>query len=274
MNKLTERDKHYLIDILGMKTGYVLNFTNSTFEQFFQKFNIDINSRKYKKTDGDSKGKRMREFLNIEDNITVAQVLSELLDLYEALCETKEIRTKNENSLRKCREIVLKLSGEKDKPSDSEESKFLKQEFSTVNLDKLPVEQTLIHILKSRMEEATRAFEAKAYLSVIFMCGSTLEGVLLGVAFNSSTKFKESSKAPKNKQEQIDKWTLFDLIEVATDVGYLTLDVQKFSHGLRDFRNYIHPYAQLQSKFSPSEHTAKICLQVLKAAIASLTSER
>ncbi len=45
-------------------------------------------------------------------------------------------------------------------------------------------------------------------------------------------------------------------------------------HGLRDFRNYIHPYEQMVSGFTPDDHTAKVCFQVLKAALASLAGER
>ena len=44
-------------------------------------------------------------------------------------------------------------------------------------------------------------------------------------------------------------------------------DVKKFSHALRDFRNYIHPYQQMSIGFQPDEHTARICFQVLKAAL-------
>ena len=61
---------------------------------------------------------------------------------------------------------------------------------------------------------------------------------------------------------------------MAHDIGLLKPDVQKFSHGLRDFRNYIHPYEQLTSGFTPDEHTAKVCLQVLKAALADMAGER
>ena len=64
------------------------------------------------------------------------------------------------------------------------------------------------------------------------------------------------------------------LIDVACEIGFLKIDVKKFSHALRDFRNYIHPYQQFSSKFTPDSHTAKICFQVLKAAIADLNSER
>ena len=69
-------------------------------------------------------------------------------------------------------------------------------------------------------------------------------------------------------------WKLAELIDVACELGYLRLDVKKFSHTLRDFRNYIHPYEQMSSGFSPDKHTAEICLQVLRAAIASLSGAR
>ena len=48
-------------------------------------------------------------------------------------------------------------------------------------------------------------------------------------------------------------------------------DVKKFSHALRDFRNYIHPFQQMASQFNPDQHTAKICWQVLQAAITQLS---
>ena len=50
-------------------------------------------------------------------------------------------------------------------------------------------------------------------------------------------------------------WRKF--INVAYEIGLLKLDVQKLSHGLRDFRNYIHPYQQMASGFKPDEHTAQ-----------------
>ena len=69
-------------------------------------------------------------------------------------------------------------------------------------------------------------------------------------------------------------WKLAELIDVAHDIGLLKPDVQNFSHGLRDFRNYIHPYQQMASGFKPDEHTAKVYFQVLKAALADVAGDR
>jgi uncharacterized protein with HEPN domain len=66
-------------------------------------------------------------------------------------------------------------------------------------------------------------------------------------------------------------WTLNDFINIARDLNLVGEDVKKFSHALRDFRNYIHPYQQMSSGFNPDGHTAKICWQVLQAAITQLS---
>ena len=62
-----------------------------------------------------------------------------------------------------------------------------------------------------------------------------------------------------------------NFIDVSHKLGFLGLDVKKYSHSLRDFRNYIHPYQQMASRFNPDIETAKISWQVLKAAIIDLS---
>jgi hypothetical protein len=102
------------------------------------------------------------------------------------------------------------------------------------------------------------------------LAGSTLEGIFLGLAISCPQIFNSTNASPKDnagKVKQFHEWTLSGFIDVAKELGLIQYDTQKFSHSLRDFRNYIHPFEQLSSGFSPREHTAKICLQVLKAAI-------
>ena len=61
---------------------------------------------------------------------------------------------------------------------------------------------------------------------------------------------------------------------MANDIGLLQQDVKTFSHGLREFRNYIHPEQQMSSGFKPDKHTAELCFQTLKAALAGVSGER
>ena len=74
------------------------------------------------------------------------------------------------------------------------------------------------------------------------------------------------------KVKQFPDWTLNNFIDVAHEVGLLAEDVKKYSHTLRDFRNYIHPYEQMSSGFNPDKYTAKISWQVLKVALFQLAS--
>jgi hypothetical protein len=157
--------------------------------------------------------------------------------------------------------------------SDSEDE-FLKREFKDVSVSKAGMEGVVSEILQQRIREIERCFPACAYLSVILLAGSTLEGLLLGIAIKYPKQFntsKSSPKDPNGKVKQFHEWSLSSFIDVARDLGLIQYDTHKFSHSLRDFRNYIHPFQQMSSGFSPREHTAKICLQVLKAAIYEIS---
>ena len=111
---------------------------------------------------------------------------------------------------------------------------------------------------------------------MIFLCGSSLEGILLNAATQNPKIFNTSKSAPQrdNKVKQFHEWTLNELINVAHDVDLISVDVKKFSHALRDFRNYIHPLEQAGQGFKPDYHTARISWQVLQAAISNLSRAR
>lgn len=157
-----------------------------------------------------------------------------------------------------------------------EEYSFLNQEFKDLNLDNLNLENVVTEALHYRISEIEKCFSAEAPLSVILLAGSTLEGILLGVAIKYPRQFNSSKCSPKNsdnKIRQFHEWSLNNFIDVAKDVGFVEHDVHKFSHVLRGFRNYIHPFEQVSSGFNPSMHTAKICLQVLKVAIYQINEK-
>ena len=140
----------------------------------------------------------------------------------------------------------------------------------------------LVEIISGRMTEINIAMANKIPLAAIFLMGSTLEGILLALANAYPEKFNQSTSVPKDKYNKVkpfSAWSLNNYIDVAFDLKIFDLNVKKFSHELRNFRNYIHPYEQLQNNFSPNIITAQIGLQVLKAAVSQIndfvcTSER
>jgi len=80
VSDLTSIEKRKIERALDMGSGYVLNFSNRTFSEFFQdNFGIDIYDSKYENGSG-SKANRMRAFWERESNHLVGCVLGLLVD--------------------------------------------------------------------------------------------------------------------------------------------------------------------------------------------------
>lgn len=76
-------DLRTLDTIFGMEGGYVLDFSNRTFSEFFQnEFNIDIDDATYAE-DGGSKGKRLKCFLKKVKPEVAVKVLERLWEYRE-----------------------------------------------------------------------------------------------------------------------------------------------------------------------------------------------
>jgi len=190
--------------------GYVLDFSNRTFEEFFQDFNISIYSNKYS-MNGDSKMKRLRAFWTLENDKLVGKVLENLLELANNINEI-EIKDYKQAQL-----YINKLQGKKTieqvVKKEFTENDFLKQEFSQIDISLLKLDYSFEEIIKH-------------------------------------------------------------LINVSYEIKIIKLDIKKFSHTLKDFRNYIHPRQQASQNFNPDKHTAEISWKVLQATIANLIGDR
>ncbi len=259
-----------LFEKLFDRGGYVLDFSNRTFEEFFKDFNIPIYSDKYS-INGDSKMKRLRSFWEIESDTKVGEVLLNLLQYAEA---KEDIKQKDKDL---AISYINKLLGNDAKSptikKEVTEDDFLKKEFKKIDLSLLNLGD-LTETIEQRITEIQKCLKSNASLSVIFLCGSTLEGILLNQATKTPRDFNTANAAPRDKESKVKQfpyWTLNNLIDVAYEKKFIGLDVKKFSHSLRDFRNFIHPYQQHLLSFSPDKHTAKISWQVLQAVIDDLS---
>lgn len=80
MSNLSSLEKIKLEKFFGMSSGYVLNFSNRNFREFFlDNFRIDIYDSKYDYGSG-SKANRLRSFWIKEPNHIVGKLISDLLD--------------------------------------------------------------------------------------------------------------------------------------------------------------------------------------------------
>lgn len=168
----------------------------------------------------------------------------------------------------KGKEIII-VKSDFVEPENVNSNDFMNKNFGDIDITKLMIEPMLIPVIEQRINEIKNCIASGSPLSAILLCGSTLEGILMGIAQKNPKDFNTATSAPKKdgKVKQFYEWTLSNFIDTAHELNIIDLDVKKFSSVLRDFRNYIHPYEQFANKFNPTMETAKICVQVLKAGI-------
>ena len=136
-----------------------------------------------------------------------------------------------------------------------------------LKLEDLALNENIELLVKQRIEEIYKCIENNIALGAIFLIGSTLEGLLLDLAYKYSDKFKN---AKAGIEKDFEYWNLEKLITVSCELNFIDKDVNDISHNLRNYRNYIHPNKQIKEKFNPDIDTAKIFLQVLIAVINDL----
>lgn len=270
MANLSMIDKRLLEDLLGMSGGYVLDFSNNTYAEFFNQYGINIYQDKYAVI-GESKAKRLRSFWQIESDSLVAQILNSLFEYVDALKPVEAGELSDQHW-----KIVNRLNGKSLSTNTSvdSESSFLSQHYEVPSLAKLNLDSITENVINQRLDEIQICLNSGAWLSVVFLIGSSLEAIMLHTAISNPKVFNSSNSAPKQdgKAKHFHQWSLAELINVAHAENFISMNIKKFGHAVRDFRNFIHPNQQIIARFDPDEHTAKISWQVLCATISDLTT--
>lgn len=78
MSDLTGSERRKLEKLLGMGGGYVLNFSDRTYGEFFDEYRVEIDAERYKMR-GTSKANRMRTFWDTDGNHVVGRVIDGLI---------------------------------------------------------------------------------------------------------------------------------------------------------------------------------------------------
>ncbi|MCH2228229.1 MAG: abortive infection family protein [Candidatus Caenarcaniphilales bacterium] len=129
MSDLTPIETKLFNDLFNQR-GWVLDFTNNTFAQFFSYYNIDIKDESLYKG---SKGNRLNTFLEIESNHCVANVLEGLI---EYKVDLEGLGSIPEQKYKRCVEIVKKLKCSPNAKIDSLEKlshKYIKENINKCN---------------------------------------------------------------------------------------------------------------------------------------------
>jgi hypothetical protein len=113
MSDLTSIEKLKLEKLLEMNSGYVLDFSNRTFQEFIlETSNIDIYDEKYNYQSG-SKANRLRAFWKQETNHIVGELLEKLLEYWKIkkLIAQRAIKPEEETLFNECQKISERLKG-------------------------------------------------------------------------------------------------------------------------------------------------------------------
>ncbi|MEA3570893.1 abortive infection family protein [Paenibacillus phoenicis] len=114
MSDLTNIEKIKLERIFNMGGGYVLNFSNNSFQQsVFDSVNIDVYDPKYS-IFGDSKANRLRAIWRLENNYIVSVLTIDLLNYWKEMKARfeEEISDKEQELFDECIKIAEKLKRE------------------------------------------------------------------------------------------------------------------------------------------------------------------
>jgi len=111
MSKLNKIDQLKLEKMFDMGGGYVLDFSDRTFQEFiYESMHIDINSEKYNYHTG-SKANRLRGFWRVENNKNIAAIIIHLLQYWKdkKIINGEDITNKEKLLYEECKKIANKL---------------------------------------------------------------------------------------------------------------------------------------------------------------------
>ncbi len=167
MSDLTSIEKLKLERLLEMGSGYVLDFSNKTFQEFIlENVNIDVDDEKYF-YNGSSKANRLRTFWKIESNQIVGELLEKLLEYWRVkrLIDQKGIRPEEQTLFNECRDISQRLTGGIKRKQDEDSSK--KDKFSLLQSDLL-LEFDRFATLTGTEDKKKRGFLLEGLLERVF----------------------------------------------------------------------------------------------------------
>jgi hypothetical protein len=261
--------------VLGMGGGYVLDFSDRTFAEFFRDHRVQIDDPRYA-VEGGSKAKRLRFFLRNAPPPLSGNVLAGLME-YQ-LASDGEVDARAWDLAAK---VAVRLGGNppraKGPPSEPtapmSEQELLARSLRPEAVAGATRDQAIAAIVLDRLQEADRCIGVEAYLAAVILAGSVLEALCLDFGAQYPERVNRAFEIAYNKPPpKLHEWQLRQWIDVLGSTGDLSPNIEKFGHGLRDFRNYVHPAQQRASGFRPDRHTANISLRVVVAAIDDLAA--
>lgn len=127
-------------------------------------------------------------------------------------------------------------------------------------------EPRIAALLQRRLDEARTCYANGAQVAAIIMLGSLLEGVMLTVI--------QERDASLLRNKNPDFVGLKTLIDICHKAGWIDVDVERFSQALREYRNFVHPRAELREAHTPDRDTLTVSWWVVNSALNDLAESQ
>lgn len=193
MSNLSSTEKRKIEKLFEMGSGYVLNFSDRTFQEFIsENTGIDIDDSKYK-YEGRSKANRLRAFWNKESNYVVEKLISNLLEYWRTDKLTKYIKISQEEQtlFDECAKIAERL----------------KQDSIVENLDTIPklrLDTEHLQIYIERIKASIETDPSLAIGSTKELIEATLKTILNGCGSDYDDKKDDIPKLLKQVQKVLE----------------------------------------------------------------------
>jgi tetratricopeptide (TPR) repeat protein len=152
--------------------------------------------------------------------------------------------------------------------------------FNAVLLERLNIVSSvaLQAQLRRDMREAVHALVVGSHKSALILCGSISEALLYdrlsGMKAQSLETLKRlrtrEGRKVKSSDRDLRTWSLETLLNVASELAIISQTLFYFGHGIRGYRNLVHPAVELRGILEVSEGNASIAWTVVKDLLKAL----
>lgn len=126
--------------------------------------------------------------------------------------------------------------------------------------------EDLRRVLLRDISDAVRCYAHGVWKSCVVLCGGTIEGILTALLESEPSSVVDSAYARARKgkpKKALKNYTLEDKLDVAAQLGILAKGSASYGHGVRNYRNYVHPAEELRIGYPLGQRDARIALELV-----------
>lgn len=126
----------------------------------------------------------------------------------------------------------------------------------------------LKELLKRDLKENALAIITKSYKSALVLSGSIIEAILLDRLHNIGVRKTQIQKGTKSVNKKLEELDFNELLDVAKNNNLIDENLLHLSHGVRGFRNLIHPGVEQRKKsIKISEENVMLAWTIVKKVL-------